>query len=133
MYWVDKVMQDYNLMQSQFILIVGRLLLRIGVYLLITWICVQQEQNSANSDLHHNILECRQHNLFANFIFYTEEQTMAKTATKEVTAESKCDPVKELARDCLCALIANADATDPQEAVRQAYEFANAFENYKNY
>ena len=52
---------------------------------------------------------------------------------KAVRAEAKCDPLKELAKDCLCALIANSDATaDPNDAVAQAYAYANAFENYEN-
>jgi hypothetical protein len=55
-----------------------------------------------------------------------------KTASAEAKAEKKCDPVKELAKECLCALIANSDATDPNEAVKQAYVFANVFENYEN-
>lgn len=52
---------------------------------------------------------------------------------KEIKAESKCDPVKELARGVFCALIGSNETTDDvNETAKKAYEIANAFENYKN-
>lgn len=56
---------------------------------------------------------------------------MAKKASSE-KSEIKCDPVKETAKDVLCALItATENEDDTQAVVERAYEIAEAFENYK--
>ncbi len=51
---------------------------------------------------------------------------------KKKDVEVKCDPVKELAKDVLCALVASNDTYgNHSEVVKEAYEYAEAFENYK--
>ncbi len=57
---------------------------------------------------------------------------MAKKEVDSKKSEVKCDPVKETAKDVLCALItATENEDDTQAVVRRAYEIAEAFENYK--
>lgn len=51
----------------------------------------------------------------------------------EVKETVKCDPVKELAKSFAVAIVSNGDATpSPKEVTVQAYNYANAFENYNN-
>lgn len=41
--------------------------------------------------------------------------------------------VKETARLCLCAILANGEANpEPQDAIKLAYKYATAFENHNN-
>jgi hypothetical protein len=58
---------------------------------------------------------------------------MAKkeTTSKGVKAESKCDPVRELAKDILCALIASNENEDGRDTIKKAYDLARAFEDYE--
>ena len=49
---------------------------------------------------------------------------------KDEKKKDECDPVKELAKDVLCALIASNENEDGIETVKKAYEIANAFEDY---
>ncbi len=57
---------------------------------------------------------------------------MGKDFDEKVTKKEVADPVKELAKQLLCAKVSCTSATgEDNEAVAEAYRLATAFENYK--